>query len=257
MKYFNDEKNILKKFRSVPISECYCSSEPEKKIFSLIHNEKNWSNWKDSSGKADLPPDYFSEEFGLMMDVMRIDDHGFKNKKGKIVNPTYARESQLEDELKNSEILHKVPHVFVIPDTGLPTIEDHNYIYYQKNFKNIISNHINKIKSYRQNHPEFKVIFFVMDESSAYFQSVVFPSEGQLSLGDILKGRPHLHWMDDMFLEVIRGSEIDYLIWFTPFKHLISDNLKVALPKVCVLDIKELEKNPIKYDAENMISAEI
>lgn len=257
MKYFNDENNILENFRNVPINECYCSSDAEKIIFSLIHDEQNWSDWKDSSGKADLPPDYFSEKFELMMDVMRIDDHGFKNKKGKVVNPTYARESQLENELKNAGVLNEGSDAFVIPDTGLPTIEDHNYNFYQKNFEKIISNHINKIKTYKQNHPKFKVIFFAMDESSAYFQSIENSVRDRISLGDVQKGKLHLHWMDENFLKILRGSEIDYFIWFTPFKHLIVDDPDVALPKVCVLDIKRLEKNTIKYGFKNMISSEI
>lgn len=43
-----------------------------------------------------MPPDYYSDDLKLMMDVMRIDDHSHKNKKGKKVNHTYAWESQME-----------------------------------------------------------------------------------------------------------------------------------------------------------------
>jgi hypothetical protein len=34
-----------------------------------------------------------------MMDVMRVDDHSFENKKGKLVNPTNSRESEIQAEL--------------------------------------------------------------------------------------------------------------------------------------------------------------
>ena len=66
-----------------------------------------------------------------MMDVMRVDDHGFRNKKGKTVNPTRMRESELARELRDKGILDAFPNakLMMTVDTKLPTHKDHNYIF--------------------------------------------------------------------------------------------------------------------------------
>ena len=43
-----------------------------------------------------------------MMDVMRVDDHAFVNEKGKVINPTNAKESRLRKELKQSGIYKNI-----------------------------------------------------------------------------------------------------------------------------------------------------
>ena len=43
-------------------------------------------------------------------------------------------------------------------------------------------------------------------------------------------------------LEVVKDSDIDYLIWFAPYKYT-NTIFKIRLPKAVVLDVKK-----IKYD---------
>lgn len=253
MKLFNDENKILELFRSVKTNEVCVFNEENAKIFNTIHDENQWRNWIDSSSKAALPPDFFSDEFKQMMDVMRIDDHGYKNKKGKVVNPTYSRESKVEKEL---EKYFDTDYMFLNVDTGLQTKQDHNYSFYLKNFKNIVGNHISKIESYKENHPDYKVFFFLMDESSAYFDSKVDFSNDHIVLDQLVEGKPHIYFLDENFIEVLRHSEIDYFIWFAPFKRFKSQE-NIQLPKVCFLNVKNLEIETIKYDSDSMNSVEI
>lgn len=102
----------------------------------------------------------FCDEFSLMMDVMRVDDHGFQ-KQGNIINPTLAKEHQLENELRDKGIHNMFPNasLTINANLGLPTEEDHNYRFYRDNFARTVSNHIKKIPNYQNNHPGYKLIF--------------------------------------------------------------------------------------------------
>ena len=51
----------------------------DKSLTGIISRKK----WINSSGKNDPPPDFYNDKKKLMMDVMRIDDHAYINKKGK------------------------------------------------------------------------------------------------------------------------------------------------------------------------------
>lgn len=141
MNYFDDEKNIISWFQDVDCSSvCFPIENDELiNIFNCIYNPELWTKWKDSSGKADPPPDFYCEENRLMMDIMRIDDHAFISKKGKFVNPTNARESKIQKELEAKGIKTVFPNVkniIVNAITDLPTEEDHNYGFYKSNYTN-------------------------------------------------------------------------------------------------------------------------
>lgn len=49
-------------------------------------------------------------------------------------------------------------------------MEDHQFKWYFDSFERVVSSHNNKIPLYQQNHENFKTIFFVYDESTAYTQ---------------------------------------------------------------------------------------
>ena len=97
----------------------------------------------------------------MMLEVMRVDDHGFK-KKGKIINQSLAREHMVERELREAGILDQFPNlksIIINADSGLPTEEDHNYCFYYDNFRRTLEHHKSKIGNYRMNHPGYKTIF--------------------------------------------------------------------------------------------------
>lgn len=195
-----------------------------------------------------------------MMDVMRVDDHSYKNKKGKVVNPTNSHIRDVEKEIIQSGIMELCPNAELIINahTNLPTDEDHNYQYYYKNFTRVVEHHKKSIDLYKKNHPNYKVIFFIMDESSAYFVAEnIEDATKEKHIGDMILGRPHFHFWDKNFIRVFENSSIDYLIWYTPFKYVNSSIGKLDLPEVCVFNIKEPIKQCMEYDEKHMISAEI
>lgn len=237
------------------------SQSPElEDIVHKICDASNWNKWIVSSGKSDPPPDFYSDDFRIMMDVMRVNDHEKKSKKGKLYNPTMSHEKEMLKELEQAGILKQFPNtkVFLNGDTKLPTHEDHNYNLYLKCFSRVIRKHIDSIPLYKSNHPGFTTIFFVFDESSAYFEADhPIDFKKQVHQGNILSGRPHLFFADEDFIDVFVNRGIDYLLWYTPYKRYEGLSPQVTFPTLCVFDLSQKDFLRIKYDKEKMPSAEI
>ena len=252
MLFAEKESNLIEHFQMLETNEILLLPESEelKNVVSSILNLELWKKWIDSSAKDAPPPDFYSDELGLMMEVMRVDDHGFK-KKGKIINPTYEKEHKLENELRQVGFLSKFSNaqLQVIADSGLPTEQDHNYNYYFENFKRTVEKHIEHISQYKENHPNHKLIFFIFDESSAYIEKIKSNRASTL-------GSPHLFMLDKKFLDVFVASKIDYLIWYAPYKLLQTDKGILNLPQACVFKVGVPLPAEYTYDANKMVSAE-
>lgn len=263
-KIFDNEIEIIDFFQSVQSSEILLLPENDKEVEDIclsVHDDDRWRKWIDSSGKGDPPPDFYCEELKLMMDVMRVDDHGHIGKNGKsIVNPTLQRESAVMRDLEKRGVLDMFPGVpiHLLVDTGLPTDEDHNYEFYRDNFLRTVKSHIGKIKTYQTNHPGFKTIFFIFDESSFYFETISDYKPRHKGEGAL--GQMHLWFLDKEFIKVFERAEIDYVIWFTPYKRCLElgDKEKVVpCPKVVVYNVKEWLGLAREYNAKHMVSSEL
>ena len=263
MNLFDDEIEIVRHFQSVPTNSIYIIPKQTQDAIDVllsILDEKCWLKWTDSSGKGDPPPDFYCNELQLMMDVMRVDDHGFISERGKTVNPTRAKENEIIKELRNKNVFVANPNIKlqVLASTDLPTEEDHNYIFYRDSFKRTIESHIRKIVRYKENHPNFKTIFFVFDESSLYFE--IDSKERQLQVGEAFEGIPHLWFEDEEFVKTFSDSEIDYLIWYTPYKHCtayaVEDVSHLNLPQAVIYDLKHIDIPLTVYNSALMESAE-
>lgn len=264
MARYDNEVNIIETFQSLDIKEIGLLPEPNEKLekmFLSIYDEKQWNNWINNSGKDCLPPDFYNPQLKLMMDVMRVDDHSFIDKKGKVINPTNARISKLQKDLVNKGFnYYNLNDKFdAIVDTGLPTEKDHNYNFYTNGFDRVIINHINKIGNYKKNHPNYKVIFFIFDESSMYSQCVYEKSE--VYLNKIETGMPHFWYEDEKFFTCLKNSDIDYIIWYTPYKlfrAIVNGKINILnLPKAVVFGKDYYTYEHYKYKEELMISTEI
>lgn len=262
MNYFDDERRIIEHFQEVACESVFfpVQSDAAIHIFESIHNIDNWKKWVDSSGKSDPPPDYYCNEFKYMMDVMRVDDHAYKNKKGKLINPTNMLESQMRKELAENREIENFPNVkevLVNAITDLPTYKDHNYIFYKKNFIRTINEHKRKIDLYKKNHSGFNVVFFVFDESSAYMQIADEKNKCENThSGEIFSGTPHFHFFDTDFLKPIIESDIDFLVWYTPFKMIYKEDGPLDFPQICVYDLNSTKFQNISYYEHRMFSVE-
>lgn len=262
MNYFDDELRIIQWFQDVEDSEVSFlqHSEEAELVFRSVRDTDKWKHWKNSSGKSDPPPDFFSDKYGLMMDVMRIDDHTRLIKRGRSANPVNQRESIIQKELRESGLLDSFPNlegVFVNAITDLPTQEDHNYQFYYTAFERTVKKHIESIPLYKENHPGHKVIFFIFDESSGYVQveSKELAQRG-IKRGEVFEFCIYLHFLDKRFIDVFRGSDIDYVICFSPFKHFES-TYPYPIPSVCVFDVKNYNyEDIVEYPEELIVSTE-
>mgnify|MGYP000070036751 CR=1 FL=1 len=264
MDIFDNESEIIALFQSIRQNETmlFPSEDDEaKKLFESIVDLDLWKAWTDSSAHDAPPPDFYNEEMRVMMDIMRVDDHGHKNKKGKIVNPARQHDTELIHELESSGILKQFSNAKLIVNgiTDLPTHKDHNYSYYYKNFCRTVNSHKEKIANYKKNHPGFSVVFFVFDESSMYCSTL--ESYQNRRVGDLMKAFPHLWFTDKRFIDVLIDSEIDYLIWFTPYKYantFIENGERLILPCAVVINVHYIDKIPLNdYPLNTMESTEL
>lgn len=260
MGIFDKENEIIEYFQTIvspPEVALIPENDEMERVFQSISDEESWAKWTDTSGKNDPPPDFYCDEYGLMMDVMRVDDHGYISEKGKTVNPTLTREREVTKELQENGILDQFPgaKLHLLVDTKLSTEEDHNYMFYRDNFVRTVEAHKKKIHRYRENHPNCKVIFFVFDESSAYMEPLRKtnnPVKGQLHCG-----RVHVWFNDSAFIKVLKDSDIDYLVWFTPYKMIEFLGKGLELPRAVVYNIKELPREQFEYNEDCMMSVEV
>lgn len=140
MNYFDDERNIIRmfqgdKFKTVVFSEKLFETI---KILNSIKRSFEWKHWTYNAKKSDPPPDFYSDKYGLAMEVMRVDDHAFLNEKGKISNPVNAREHQVQNDIRR-QIMEAQPDIdidsvtiMVNAASGLPSVQDHNYVFIEK-----------------------------------------------------------------------------------------------------------------------------
>ncbi len=242
-------------------------SSLEHCAYNAIQNSAQWKKWTDASAHDAPPPDFYSDKMRLMMDVMKVEDHSHESKKRKLINPLAVEEQRMRKELEETGILERCPNAHVICNakTDLPTNEDHRFEWYQENFRRVVEEHNRKIPLYQKNHPGYKTIFFIFDESTAYAQlhagrMVCAPEQGQKER----IFRPHSHAHDAFFQNVIKKLSTDVIIWFSPYKSFpafsIGDMRFSSIYETAVIDVKKLKNGrtpAIQYPQGLMISSEV
>lgn len=263
MNFYDNEMHIIEDLRlHGNFGVClYPYNKDTVEIADKVLKEDFENNWTNSSGKSEPPPDFYSDNLKLMMEVMRLDDHAYVDKSGKIINLTVALESKLTKEVFDMKWYKKrsnKPDIIVNASTWLPSHEDHNYKRYYQNFQRVVKHHISKIPTYKKNHPGYKVIFLVFDESSLYgITENNKEARKNYKCGDILNIQIHSHVLDKRFIEVLANSDVDYLVWFTPYKHADFYGEEINIPSVTIIKIDELNKDEfIDYPESLVISTE-
>ncbi len=265
MNFFDNEKEIISSLQSEAKYEKVCffpETKELQEVFQTIVIEDVWNtDWVNSSGKDDPPPDFYSDKYKLMMDVMRIDDHTRPTgKKNRFENPVNIKESKIQRELH--DILGDSVKIIVNPVADLPSREDHNYGFYKDNYVRILKKHIDSLPLYCKNHPDHKTIFFVFDESSAYLmvESEEFANQ-QIVENKKIEGNPEIHFyfIDREMLLPLKDSGVDYLIIYAPYKKywLEKQPKDFNYPRIVVLDLSLYDWDMTKeYDCARMISSE-
>ncbi len=263
MNLFDDEDKIIDWLQTNCAIEKlvpYHGLEIEKRLIESICNKDQWKNhWINSAMKSDPPPDYYSDTLQLMMEVMRVDDHTREGKKkGKILNPVNARESIIQNEIRQK--FSNVEHIVVNACTEFLGKDNHNYDYYRECFLRVVKKHIESIPIYRKNHPNCKLTFFVFDEASAYVevmneQFAAIPTRQGKALPPIRS--LHHPFFDTSFMSVLKDTGVDYLIIYAPFKRFSNPKVNESFPTLIAADLSCLEWDSLyPYKSACMVSTE-
>lgn len=238
---FDDEEDILSAVRMIL----------QENRLEVLHFNGNSFNKKiehaildvehlvADNGHAAVPPDYFSEKHSIMFDVMRVNDSELK----KSYNPVKIRERKLFQAVEKEFGLYMPADAPVIVATESDIPEEHCYKNYVKNSQRVIGAHIDKLPLWKNKHQDIKYSgLFIFDETETYFTGMSRPS-GNLDkpwfrAADLNCGF-HKPWLDRRLMQSIYESEIDFVIWFEPYKvGGIAMECGVQMPAVVFLDTR-------------------
>lgn len=95
------EKQLIRRFQTEPskVICLLCGTSKEIELCNIIQSGDFWNEWVDAFAHDAPPPDFYSNKYGLMMDVMKVDDNTRKTKKGKLRNPRAELENKLQEEV--------------------------------------------------------------------------------------------------------------------------------------------------------------
>lgn len=264
---YKDESTLFKKIQLTP-TELIClfpENDNTKNIaeaffytgdslFNIIED----TGWIDSSGKGDVPPDFYSDKHRLMVDLMIIDDYEEitidKKGKEKIHNRYQQHEHEFYDsmvptEIKN-ELKEKNIQLFLVSDMSVENVGKPSYFKYKNCFQRIVNKHIDSIPMYKANHPEYKLGFVIFDESNEYVETIIKFLKWKSFCGKI-----HIPFLDKNFINVFLDTDIDFIIWYFDCKltQFSKNDYKQILPKCCIIDVKNYPKELlINYKEEKL-----
>jgi len=258
MNFFDNEQRIIDFLQDTSYRKMIKTfSSYELYLFlDSIHNRRKYLNWINSSGKNELPPDFYSDKYKYMVEVMRVDDYEIGS------NCPNALEAKALNKIKQLRGIEKFKedqknNITYIMNPDLTDSSDHNYKIYIDNFHRILNSHIEKIGNYKKNHPNFKLGFIVFDESAGYLHVDEKDKKIQ-NCYEKVYGYRHFYWLDKNLVESFINADIDFLIWLTPNKNMPQN--KEVYPNGAIFDLKKLQKNKndlITYDEDQMISLEV
>ncbi len=257
MNYYDDERHIISKLQlTVARNVCFVNmSRGARKFFLSLYREKKFKWWTDSSGKNELPPDFYSEKYKYMLEVMRVDDFVMGDNSPNALESKFVK--KVEDlrrekglpPMKDSNI-----HMLIIPD--MSKASENNYKTYVKNFKRIVNKHLEKIDSYRKNHPGYKLGFLIFDESPGYLKAE--EPHKKRRPGELIFGFQHYYIRDKKLVETFLYSDLDFVIWMTPNKNM-QENPRIY-PEICIFDLKKYRKQKermVEYDYDELVCLEV
>ena len=213
--------------------------------------------WTDNSGKNNTPPDFYSDEYKYMLEVMRFDDYepgsnnpnAIESKRIKAIN---------DERRKNGLNLFDNEHLvlYLNPDISMSSLN--NFDIYYANFCRVTNNHNSKCDAYRSAHPGYKLGFLLFDESPAYGETkdkyIGTPYAGDLVGPLRYVYTPYVR----KFFDQLMLLNVNYVIWVTPFKQLPTFDSR-GIINAYAIDIDKAKKKQVKsinYDENKILCLE-
>ena len=219
---------------------------------SLYRSFKNIKHLIAHNSHSDPPPDYYSNIYKIMFDVMRVNDTEVR----KNYNPVMIRQRNMENCLKKENLLPDGVKTIYISESQ--DVSEHSYVKYKRNVQRVMRNHIEKIPIWAHKNENYKKGLLVFDETEICFEGkVVHVMDDQFAFR-WNKNKPlivHEPWNDINFIGQAYESELDFIIWFCPYKPYgkVLLESKVWFPSIVFIDVRYKRNIPYKeYDDEKM-----
>lgn len=137
-------------------------------------------------------------------------------------------------------------NVFTTPSNKDSQTTD-TYQNYLNGFKRVVSKHLQKIPEYRKEHPGFKLGFAIMDYTLPYYSCESEEAVEDFEMHKQAVATLHKWANDRAFTGKLLNEDLDFVIWYTPFKVLIEDG-KNQLPSLFFINprsnIELIDYNP-------------
>jgi len=253
MQTFDDEQYIWDIYKHIPSSRVkYIGNFLSCLRVDLLTKCHIFAkSWKNSSSKSDLPPDFHNNLHQIMMEFMRIDDCVNELDGRKIMN-SFQRTSVEVKKALGKNYKKKNGVLFYVPDTS--NNNEFNIRGYLENFTRNIENHSNKIPYYKKNYPKCKkTILFVMDESNPYIQTIKSENLGENHISEGRTFMIHNCYYDKRFIDVIKNSNADYVIWFGIYKCILINGKPIQFPQAVIYDVKHFNICGYEYNYDSMV----
>lgn len=244
--YYNDESVILASFRSLCKGSYYklrflrgSLNERASVVFDSLSS--NDIGWRDQSKNTATPPDFVNDELKVMFEFFRVDDQG----RGK--NSTRKRDAAMRREVAESGIMDMVsPSAVLLTAT---TQGRRSYASYLKNVKDAVEKHRRQIATYRANYPGYELGFFIFDESDSFLGAKDLRSFGG---GQYDQGYWHSPVADGAFLDILSDCDIDYLVWYSPYKQ--PDDLSIGATFFTKSDLLDPGHDVARHHVSELVS---
>jgi hypothetical protein len=212
-----------------------------KKVLKLWKDEKLL---RSRNGHDQLPPDFYSTICGVMFDALRVNDTEVVSEKGKFINNKFARERKMEKELKQLGV--KTDNCTIFCNSEYVDFNEHSLQNFSNQAKRTIDEHISKIHIWNKELPDIKYKgLFIFDESGVYFEGECIPAEkpdeNSQWIFAFKDNPPHIYfpWLDKNIMQSIFDSEIDFVVWFCPYKYSsLIKQTGILYPTVAILDVR-------------------
>lgn len=245
----NKESFIFDFFRLIPSSAIKYNGRFFKcsRIERLLKCPLYKKSWIDSSKTS--KPDYHNDKHHLLTEFMRIDDC-VNEINGEHVNNSFERQTKYMESHYGRNYKEYLKSCILIFNADTRDYKGFNFKGYLKNFERVVLHHAERADSYRRNFPNCDaLIFFICDESNCYYQ----PNKDK-ECDDNHRSIVHNCFLDKAFLNVIKKSKADFVVWFTINKTILNNKNKVIKqPLAFIYDVNHLKHNGINFDHSAMI----
>lgn len=249
---YDDEKSLLRRMREVKRKNIVClhNSKLEREVKQAFFSMFTRDKIVDNSGKADLPPDFYSNELGIMADMIQVNDYetSYVNANGvtKYLNPLKEEESKAYRKFLQEREIEEKPGDLVLVAANPSGA---TYTKYVDGFKRIYNEHAGKKSVYLSNFPDCKKVgILICDDSHLYLQRI----DGRICAA-------HCPFKDFEFLKTIKDSDMDFLVWYFSNKFAyLKDGSPVKLhPEIIIIDVQQISmSNATIYDKNTLVCAE-